>query len=275
MTTDVVTKDDAAVYCEATFNYMGTGPLLMPVLDGRKVQPTFDEEGFQLIEHRSEIGDWHDQEDVDTVHAREVADLARSFTRCDATVVYPSILRNPASAAQTPDYAPVELVHSDYSEDYRAMVSDPSRRYSEYIGPLLEQEGLTAADLASASRLMVFQLWRNTGPVEADRPLALCDVRGIGADRLQRFLVPQYGGLNLEFETTLFAGPRHGATDRWITFPRMERHEAIVFRTYDSDRAREGGAFWTPHSAFTDPSVPATAEHRRASVEMRVLCVWR
>lgn len=269
------TEDEAAVYCEATFNYMGTGPLVMPVLDGRRTHPTFDLEGFELIVHRSGVSDWEDQQEIDTAYAREVAELARSSTGCDATVVYPAILRNPRTAVETPDFAPVEIVHSDYTEDYWAMVTDPSRRYAEYIGPLLQAEGLSIADLAASSRLMVFQIWRNTGPVEADRPLALCDVRGMSNDRIQRFLVPQYGGIPLEFETTLFAGPPAGTLDRWCTFPSLERHEAIVFRTYDSDRAREGGAFWTPHSAFRDPSVPATPEHRRASVEMRVLCVWR
>ena len=53
----------------------------------------------------------------------------------------------------------------------------------------------------------------------------------------------------------------------------MTREETLLFRTYDSALAARGEAFWTPHSAFLDPAIaPGTA--RRASVEMRVLCLW-
>ena len=53
----------------------------------------------------------------------------------------------------------------------------------------------------------------------------------------------------------------------------MTTEETLLFRTYDSDLAARGEAFWTPHSAFLDPALaPGTA--RRASVEMRVLCLW-
>ena len=54
---------------------------------------------------------------------------------------------------------------------------------------------------------------------------------------------------------------------------KMTKDETLLFRTYDSALAERGEAFWTPHSAFLDPAIaPGTA--RRASVEMRVLCLW-
>jgi hypothetical protein len=55
----------------------------------------------------------------------------------------------------------------------------------------------------------------------------------------------------------------------------MGPDEAVLLRTYDSACADAGRPFWTPHSAFRDPSVPETPENHRASVEMRALCLWR
>ena len=47
----------------------------------------------------------------------------------------------------------------------------------------------------------------------------------------------------------------------------------VAFRAYDSDRVAKGEPFWTPHSAFVDPTVPADAPARE-SLEMRAICLF-
>jgi hypothetical protein len=262
------------MYCEAQFNYLGP-PVVAAVEDGRATGTDFDTQGFARLDHPSEVTDWGDEAAVEAVHPAEIEKLARAFTGCDAVVVYPPLFRNPTAADATPDYAPITFVHSDYSEAFGAMILDREHPYHVFLDPLLEQYGVSRDELERASRTMMLQLWRNTGPVDADYPLAFCDPRDVEVERLARFVVPNYGGQHLEFETFGFAPPRAGHADRWFTFPQLQPNEVVAFRTYDSDAVAEGRPFWTPHSAFRDPHVPDGPAHRRASVEMRALCLWR
>lgn len=271
------------VFCEASFNYAGpmtNVPVVQPVLDGRAVSTAdlpFDECGFQRIDHTSEVvTDWSDQAVIDGPGAVEYAALARDFTGCDVAMVYPSILRNPAVAKRVADYAPILFVHSDFTEDYRGMVTEDDRPYRQFLLRVLERHGLTQADLRAASRLMMLQLWRNVGPARPDHPLAFCDARDVtDPERRLSILVPEYGGERLDFQAYAFRPPAEGEVDSWYTFPGMTPDEAVLLRTYDSACADAGRPFWTPHSAFLDPAIPETPENRRASIEMRALCIWR
>lgn len=266
-------------YCETTFNYVGAAdyaPVRSAVIDGRQKPPgTFDECGFRLIEAPSTVDDWRDDAHIDEVHGPEIRELAAAFTGCSDVVVYPSLVRSPVTAATEADYAPIETVHSDFTDDYGRMIVEPDRPYRAFLDPMLEAQSLTTTDLATADRIMMLQFWRNTGPIEADRPLAFCDARSVPEDRLARFVLPTYGGTRLDFETFLVTPPADGQTDGWYTFPKLAAHEAVALRTYDSARVSSGEPYWTPHSAFVDPNVESTPAHRRESVEMRALCIWR
>jgi hypothetical protein len=270
------------IYCEASFNYGGPDGLLavtQPVLDGRAVPAEdlpFDECGFELIAAPSAVTDWSDPAQIDGVGAEEFGALAASFTGADHAVVYPAIVRDPATARRVEDYAPILFVHSDFTDDFRGMVTEEDRPYRAFLVPSLERYGLTQADVRGASRIMLLQSWRNVGPVNPDHPLAFCDARTMtDPSRRHAILVPEYGGMHLEFEAFAFTAPAAGDTDRWYTFPSLHADEAVLLRTYDSACADAGRPFWTPHSAFRDPGVPDAPENRRASVEMRALCLWQ
>ncbi len=47
----------------------------------------------------------------------------------------------------------------------------------------------------------------------------------------------------------------------------------MAFRTYDSDLVKGGGTYFTPHSAFRDPSVEV-GRPARSSIELRASCLW-
>jgi hypothetical protein len=265
------------VFCDAEFDYAGM-KVIQPVLDGRTVaadEIPFTECGFERIDHKSAVTDWTDTSALDSVGRDEFGELARAFTGCDAAAVYPVISRNPATAKDEKDYAPILSVHSDYTHDYKPMVTEDGRAYENFLLPALTRYGLTKQSLRSASRLMMLQLWRNVGPERPDYPLALCDARDVTDPRRRiAILIPEYGGERLDFEAYAFFPPHDGQTDRWYTFPSLRTNEAVLLRTYDSDRAAADLPFWTPHSAFRDPTVPAGVETRRASIELRALCVW-
>lgn len=267
-------------YCQASFNYTGETDLVaveQPVADGRTVAADllpFDACGFQLIEHRSAVTDWSDREEIDGRAATEFASMAKDFTGCDVVAVFDAIQRNPTEADRTADHAPILFVHSDYTDDYLGMVTDPDRPEQPYLQRALDRANLDQDALRSSSRLMVLQCWRNIGPTDPDYPLAVCDARDAGRERCVPFLIEEYGGEQAGFFTFGFRPPATGA-DHWYTFPSMGVDEAVLLRTYDSACADADRPFWTPHSAFRDPGVPDEPGNRRASVELRALCVWR
>lgn len=267
------------VYCEATFNYAGDEELVavvQPVRDARAAEGLrFEECGFARMDSPSEVTDWTDPEHVDAVHGPEFRAFALGFTGADEALVYPCIIRSPTMASVVGDYAPSQAVHSDFTEDFGSMVTDPGRPYRDFFQPILEANGLTYDDIASAERLLMLQTWRNVGPVEADHPLAYCDASSVSVSRLERVVVPEYGGRRLELEAFVARRPGAGDADHWYTYPQLHDDEVVVLRTYDSQRAERGLPFWTLHAAFRDPKVPDGGAHRRESVEMRALCLWR
>ena len=119
----------------------------------------------------------------------------------------------------------------------------------------------------------MLQFWRNIGDPQPDRPFALCDARSVARAELGSVVVPEYGGMRLEFEAYFAFAPEDPSRHRWFTFPALTINEVIAFRTYDSRCEDEGRAFWTMHSAFVDPTAPDGAAQRE-SVEMRVLCLF-
>ena len=272
-----------AIACRAEMNYLGEN-IAVTIEDGRADpaltltaarlddDPGWAPRGFALYRHRSAVTDWTDEAAIDQIHRREIAETAQALTGCTHALPYPAILRNPAMAETVADYAPIHFVHSDFTEDYGRMIGDPERTYQTFLGPLLASEGLAEDCVRTASRRLVLQFWRNVGPERADAPLAICDATTVPERDLERSWVESYGGGSFGFETFGVRGD-HADTHRWFTFPGMTRDETLLFRTYDSALAERGEAFWTPHSAFLDSAIaPGTA--RRASVEMRVLCLW-
>lgn len=264
-------------YCTTTLNYGGGEAVQpVPVTIGNARQAEFldyDQCGFTLLGHRSEVTDWQDGAHVADVHMAEIKALAFDFSGCDHALVYPPIVRSPESARQIADFAPIEFVHSDYTDDYRAMIEDPDRSYGAFLAPALETIGVRQEEIAAAERVLMLQFWRNIGAQRPDYPLALCDASSVPRSDLFSFLVPEYGGLRLEFETFGVHPPADPSAHHWYTFPDLQPDEVIAFRTYDSCCAAEGQPFWTPHSAFRDPHAGPTAPQRE-SVEMRVLCLF-
>jgi len=63
---------------------------------------------------------------------------------------------------------------------------------------------------------------------------------------------------------------RYNPAHRWCYFSNMNRCEALIFKTNDSDPSEP---HHIPHSAFDDPSCPAGVAPR-ASIEMRAVAYW-
>jgi hypothetical protein len=64
---------------------------------------------------------------------------------------------------------------------------------------------------------------------------------------------------------------RHAPQHRWVYFPKMEAHHALLLKTYDS--STDGRCRFMGHSAFEDPTTPPGAP-KRESIEVRTMAFF-
>jgi hypothetical protein len=107
--------------------------------------------------------------------------------------------------------------------------------------------------------------WLQCGFQLVDTPLALCDAWTVSAKDLVAcdLHYPDRSG-----EIYLV---QHSSRHKWFYFSEMDRHEALIFKQYDSQV--NGVARFTPHSAFDLPDIPPDAPLRQ-SIEVRCLVTY-
>ena len=278
MTDQVLAPAD--VFCRATLNFAARSgefvaePTELDILDGRAADlPGWAECGFELRSHPTAASSWDDDE-LAAVHHQEMEELARELTGCDVALVSNHIKRGPEHAAQHQDLAPIAFVHSDFAAGYddlaRRSYEQPDREGSMRA---LERNGVTAADVAAAKRLVILQFWRNTGPAKMDFPLAFCDARTVTPADTRPIPVTDYAGSGFDFEALAVLGPTDASPYRWYAFPELQHDETVAFRTYDTDLVARGETWFTPHSAFRDPEVEI-GRPARSSIELRAICLY-
>ncbi|WP_323123369.1 CmcJ/NvfI family oxidoreductase [Burkholderia alba] len=212
-----------------------------------------DRSGFELVSHRTALGDFADDAAIRSIYYAEVDALLRAATGAEKTVIFDHTLRDSAQGSRKTAQLrePVRRVHND-----QTFVSAP-RRVRDHL-PAEE------ADARLRQRFAILNVWRPLDVVER-LPLALCDARSIAhGDLVPSDLVyPDKVG-----ETySITANPAH----RWYYFPRLRPDEALLLKIYDS--LDDGRARLTAHTAFDDPGTPETAPPRR-SIEVRALVFW-
>ena len=267
-------------FCTTELNYVSVDEPMpvaceVEIRDGRRASlPGWETCGFELVDHPSDVREWADEEEIATVHHREVEALARAMTGCEHALVADHIKRGPDEARRHEDLAPITFVHSDFAPSYIDLVRDSFRRDDNDGGrAALERNGINADDVSAASRIVILQFWRNLGEPRMDHPIAFCDARTVRRDDARAFPVNDYAGSGFDFETLGILLPSGPERHHWYAFPDLHRDEVVAFRTFDTDLVESGATFFTPHSAFRDPSVPLGQPARR-SIELRATCVW-
>jgi hypothetical protein len=259
---------------ERPFSYVCEPPLGLPwesgqyelhdmeIRDARTAEhpPSILREGFELRDAPSAVRDFLDDETVTRVYYAEARELALSVTGAQRAYVFDHLVRR-----RERDRAAVSFgrkdgqgrpavngrIHNDYTE------SSGRRR----LGLVLAEPG--QAELVE--RYAIVNIWRAiSGPV-LDTPLAVCDARSVAPGDLVESEV-RYPRRIGEIYHARYS-PRH----RWSYYPEMDRHEALVFKQYDSQTGD------TPrfvlHSAFDLPAIPPGAPLRE-SIELRCLVVF-
>lgn len=225
------------------------------IRDGRVIakELSLDREGFIFVQHDTKMRDFYDEAEIRAVYYPEMEQLVKETSAAKRVLVFDHTLRSADSAMREVRQisGPVRNAHNDYTE-----WSGPQR-----VRDLLPDE----ADELLQRRFAVVQVWRPIRHPVQREPLAIADARSIGTEELfpSSRVYPDRVG---EVYHCAY-NPEH----RWYYFPKMQRDEAIVFKTFDS--AKDGRARWTAHSAFDDPTSPPDAPPRE-SIEMRTLAFF-
>ncbi len=214
---------------------------------------SLERQGFVLVRHDTLMKDFYDEEEVRTVYYKETEELVKRASGAKRVVVFDHTLRSGDEATREAKQVggPVRGAHNDYTD-----WSGPQR-----VRDILPDE----AEELLKGRFGVIQTWRPINrPVIRD-PLAICDALSTGMEGAipTARIYPDRRGETLHYTFN----PNH----YWYYFPHMERHEAVVFKTFESEK--DGRARWTLHCAFDDPDTPPDAPARE-SIEMRTLAFF-
>lgn len=231
-------------------------PHPMAIIDARDAGTTLDREGFVWVDHVSAVADFTDRTAVQAVHPDEIAALVARVTGADhVTVTGAGVLRfaeRSGLAGALDNSYPARFAHVDVSDvtaaEFTARGAPEGRR---------------------VRRAAQYNIWRAISAPPQDVPLALCDARSVERrDLLEADAIFDHAGVpQWQFEAWLFA---HDPGHRWHWFSDLDRDQAIVFKTSDSDAS---AAQCVPHVAFDHPACPADAPPR-ASIEMRAIAYW-
>lgn len=223
-------------------------------------RPCIEREGFALWDAPTAVTDFLDVDRVKTIYYREACELALAVTGATHAHVFDHLVRR-----REPDRGELTFGRSRTN----GMAAANGRIHNDYT----EASGrkrleLVLADPEAAARVKrysIVNVWRSIkGPV-VDTPLAVCDARTL---TVADFVVSE---VRYPRRTGEIYAVLHSPLHRWSYFSEMDRHEALVFKQYDSQLS--GVARFTPHTAFDLPDIPPDAALRE-SIELRCLVVY-
>ncbi|HMK82008.1 MAG TPA: CmcJ/NvfI family oxidoreductase [Xanthobacteraceae bacterium] len=228
-------------------------PHTLPIQDARSIAAdvSVDVEGFGLVQHRSAVRDFYNDDEVERVYYPEAERLLRDVTGAKRVFVFDHTVRRRVPGAEDRKAAtrqPVARVHVDHTAK-----SGPQR-----VRDLLPDE----ADELLRGRVQIINLWRPIkGPLR-DAPLAVCDARSVAPEQLVASDLVYPNRVGETYAVTF--DPAH----RWFYVRDMQPDEGLLLKCYDSET--DGRARFAPHSAFIDPTTPPDAAPRE-SIELRTL----
>jgi hypothetical protein len=263
-------------YVEAELNYLGpmaerpryyayeTGPdtrsnmthepHLVRIHSLRPIQSEIDldREGFELVEQRSAVRDFWNDDEVREVYYPEAERFIAVATGASRVFIFDHLQRRrvPGLADRVAGgpRQPATRVHVDHTAR-----SGPQR-----VRDLMGDE----AEELLKGRVQVINMWRPIrGPLR-DAPLAVCDARSVDPTDLVQSDLVYRDRVGETYSVTW--NPAH----RWYYAPEMRPDEALLLKI--ADTRTDVAARFMPHTSFTDPTTPPDA-FPRESIELRTL----
>lgn len=223
----------------------------------RAIPPSLEKEGFTLVPHKSAIGDFRDEGEIERIHNAEIVGLLRDVSGADhVEVTGRAILRfgeRSGDSGALDNSRPARYVHVDISDATGARFNAQSQA----------PEGRTI------TRIARYNVWRVLTPPPQDVPLAVCESASVARDDLLPAwaMFDRDGEVVFSFEAWVL---RYNPAQRWAYFADMTPEEVLIFKTHDTDPNHPSHV---PHGAFDDPSYTQDAVPR-CSVEMRGVAYW-
>ena len=276
-----MSDSDRLSYVEAELNYLGRTnerpryyayepapgdqPTVMPyephrmkIHDLRPIQDdlNLDVQGFALVEQRSAVKDFWDDEEVRRVYYPEAIGFLKQHTGASRVFVFDHLQRRRVEGVKDRSRSgprqPATRVHVDHTAR-----SGPQR-----VRDLLPDE----AEELLKGRVQVINLWRpiRNEPLR-DAPLAVCDSRTVKSDDL----VPS--DLVYRDRVGETYSVKYNPAHEWFYAPEMRRDEALLLKI--ADTRTDISARFMPHTSFTDPTTPPDAQPRE-SIELRTLVFY-
>ncbi len=256
-------------------NTFGLDEHAVLIRDGRPERDhlTLATVGFTLLDHRSVVTDFYDEDQIRAVYTPEVIEAVKAATGAPRVASQGWTMR-------TSDSADVDAAKQHGYRQGKGNVQPPGTQVH------IDAHASSADRLARAlhdknfpegpgySRFISFSLWRTFSPPPQDWPLALCDATSVRREEgLRNALIfteqlpseaqmraPIAGEEALPTAALFKFNPAH----RWWYFPDMTRDEALLFKFHDS---ADPIAWGVPHAPFHD--LAAEGAHPRKSIEVR------
>jgi hypothetical protein len=212
-----------------------------------------DVQGFALLEQRSAVQDFWDDDEVRRVYYPEAERFLKEATGASRIFIFDHLQRRRVPGQEDRSRSgprqPATRVHVDHTAR-----SGPQR--------VRDLMGAEAEELLKG-RVQVINMWRpiRREPLR-DAPLAVCDSRTVAADDL----VPS--DLVYRERVGETYSVRYNPAHRWFYAPEMRRDEVLLLKI--ADTKEDISARFMPHTSFTDPTTPPGAAPRE-SIELRTL----
>ena len=219
----------------------------------------FERDGFCLVNAKSNVIDFYDDDQVRSVHSLELESLVTNISGCKTFEIIDFTRRSSATKVQSAHSSrePAVVVHNDYSEwggiaRLKQHLEETSRE-SEFDDIL--RRGFA-----------IINVWRSISdkPIEVN-PLGMCRAGSVQSEDLHK------AERNAGHRTGELYYATYSAHHDWSYFPLMTKDEPLVFKTYDS--RQDGRARFVLHSSFESPKSAPDAPARE-SLETRCLVTF-
>jgi hypothetical protein len=233
-------------------------PHMMRIHDLRPISAELDldVQGFALVEQRSAVRDFWDDDEIRAVYYPEAERFLKEHTGASRIFIFDHLQRRRVAGqkdrSRSAPRQPATRVHVDHTAR-----SGPQR-----VRDLLPDE----AEELLKGRVQVINMWRPIldEPLR-DAPLAVCDSRTVAADDLVASDLVYQQRVGETYSV------RYNPAHTWFYVPEMRRNEALLLKI--ADTREDIAARFMPHTSFTDPTTPEGAAPRQ-SIELRTLVFY-
>jgi len=222
--------------------------------NARGKQTSIHKEGFILNPHDTKVSDFYSEEEVKNIYFPEIEQiLLKQFPDASRVFVFDHTRR--ASSKEIREVRKDLIVrptalnaHADYSVD------SATKRVRDFFPE--------DAENILKKRFLIVNVWRPTVRTVETLPLGLMDARTVVMDDFLTIHRIEAGGRVGQIQHV-----KHSDRHKWYYFPKMERNEVAIFKTYDS-HVEEGLSRFTPHCAAVVDGEPENVPPRE-SIEVR------